>query len=508
LDNSSYYTTLFSVPKMSVGLADFAIGLYASALLKDGGTLQVGIGVLGDALVHATSLRHLDNTTYHHALKQLGLCEKVLALIEHIGGTSPFEKGLYSATEMFVDGLLYLYEAGVLKRKVYDFWALEQLVQNKQCDPTGLDECLFTQMASLGVREITPQNLITLQEHGVLPHSVLSEGADFILPNGKCVVANLVCSETCLELGALAVGRVLQNGVLLHGGFFLGTQAMYHTLSQFSQSERDLFSMTGVDKVNQLDENPLLYHAQRVHARFINTGLVLTLSGAVASDGLDDGRVISGVGGQYNFVAMAEQLEDARSILLIRAVRERAGEISSNVVFNYGHCTIPRHLRDIVVTEYGVADLQGKTDREIAKALIEIADSRFQGLLLEQAKKAGKIEAAYVIPSRFLNNTPQGLQAKLSGLQRQGFLPEYPLGTDFTEQEQMLEKALLVVKKQTTQKPKWVLAVCALFYRDISNELKPYLERMQLTQAVTLEDKVVRMLLCQALQKQINAMAQ
>ena len=74
---------------------------------------------------------------------------------------------------------------------------------------------------------------------------------------------------------------------------------------------------------------------------------------------LEDGRVVSGVGGQYNFVAQGHALHDARSILILRSWRESGGEVSSNIVWEYGHCTIPRHLRDIVITEYGIADLRG-----------------------------------------------------------------------------------------------------------------------------------------------------
>lgn len=51
--------------------------------------------------------------------------------------------------------------------------------------------------------------------------------------------------------------------------------------------------------------------------------------------------------------------------------------------------TIPRHLRDIVVTEYGIADLRGRTDEEVIIALLEIADSRFQDGLVKEAKQAG-----------------------------------------------------------------------------------------------------------------------
>ncbi|HEX2676867.1 MAG TPA: hypothetical protein VHM19_09510, partial [Polyangiales bacterium] len=49
--------TLFGPPKLSVGAADHMIGLYASALVRDGGELQVGIGALGDAIVYALKLR-------------------------------------------------------------------------------------------------------------------------------------------------------------------------------------------------------------------------------------------------------------------------------------------------------------------------------------------------------------------------------------------------------------------------------------------------------------------
>ena len=138
--------------------------------------------------------------------------------------------------------------------------------------------------------------------------------------------------------------------------------------------------MRGVGYVNQLyGADQELRILQRRHSRFVNTTMMVTLLGAAVSDGLEDGRVVSGVGGQYNFVSMAHALPDARSILCVRATRSKGGRVTSNIVWNYGHATIPRHLRDIVVTEYGIADLRGRTDREIVAALLNVADSRFQG---------------------------------------------------------------------------------------------------------------------------------
>src|SRR5437588_7934177 len=61
---------------------------------------------------------------------------------------------------------------------------------------------------------------------------------------------------------------------------------------------------------------------------------------------------------------MAHALEDGRSILMIRSTKEEDGRLLSNIRWSYGHVTIPRHLRDIVVTEYGIADLRGRSDAE------------------------------------------------------------------------------------------------------------------------------------------------
>src|SRR3546814_10768302 len=110
--------------------------------------------------------------------------------------------------------------------------------------------------------------------------------------------------------------------------------------------------MCRVGEVNQLyGGNEMLERAQRRESRFFNTCMMATALGAAVSDGLDDGRVVSGVGGQYNFVAMAHALPDARSVLLLRATREAGDGAGSNIRWNYGHCTIPRHLRDTCIDE-------------------------------------------------------------------------------------------------------------------------------------------------------------
>ena len=501
IDAPCYTTTLFSTPKLAVATPDYAIGLYASALIRDGGTLQVGIGGMGDAIVHAAQARHTQPEAYRAALKAIGALDHHAALIEAQGGTAPFEQGLYGATEMFVDGFMHLYQSGILKRAVYDFWALQQLINEGRCKPDALDASVLDALETLGVRVIRTQDFEVLQHHGFFTAETRYDAGHLIAADGERVIAN-VANPDSRRVMARCLGTHLKNGLIAHGGFFLGPNAFYEALRAMPEEERAKICMTGVYKVNQLDHNPRLYKAQRQHARFINTGIMVTLSGAVMSDGLEDGRVVSGVGGQYNFVAMAHQLPTGRSILMIRAVRDKEGKTSapsSNVVFNYGQITIPRHLRDIVITEYGIADLRSKTDNEVAKALLNIADSRFQPALLAQAKKSGKIEPDYQISDSFRHNTPDRLETQLAPFRSQGLFPAFPFGTDLTAEEIKLGKALKAVKSKAAKGNKLKLAFDAWRFKNVPEHTKPYLERMGLSDPKTMQDKVVRMLLSKEL---------
>ena len=98
-------STLFSTPNMPVGFQDHFIGLHASVLVRDGGTLQIGIGSMGDALTAALLARQADNSGYQALLADVNLSQWA-QLIEREGGTGPFAKGLYGCSEMFVNGLL------------------------------------------------------------------------------------------------------------------------------------------------------------------------------------------------------------------------------------------------------------------------------------------------------------------------------------------------------------------------------------------------------------------
>ena len=243
-----------------------------------------------------------------------------------------------------------------------------------------------------------------------------------------------------LELIDAGVLKRAVDGVLVHGGFFVGPKSFYRRLREMAPDDLKRIQMTRISFTNQLYGDETAKKAARVKARFVNNAMMATALGAIVSDGLEDGRVVSGVGGQFNFVDQAFALPGARSIIAINATRGAGKKAQSNVRWSYGHTTIPRHLRDIVVSEYGVADLRGKSDEHVVAAMLAIADSRFQDELLTRAKAAGKIAKAYDIPAAHRDNRPERIAAALTPLK--GSLPDYPFGSDFTAVEQRLLPAL------------------------------------------------------------------
>jgi hypothetical protein len=207
-------------------------------------------------------------------------------------------------------------------------------------------------------------------------------------------------------------------------------------------AERGEIRMTGISFPNTLFGPEAAKRAQRPHARFVNSGMIATLLGAISSDQLADGRVVSGVGGQHDFAALAHQLDGARSIIAIHATRTSAGRTNSNVVWTYANTTLPRHLRDVVVTEYGIADLRGANDRDTIAAMINVADAAFQPGLRQAAMRAGKLPQGWRPDPAWPVNTAERIAAALSPFRERGLLPAFPFGTELSQVEQRLIEPL------------------------------------------------------------------
>ena len=345
LDGAKVDFPLFAPPAEPITDTKYAIGLHSAGLVRDGGTLQIGIGQVGDALAQSLILRHRDASRYMEILKRLAPATELATL-----QTGPFEKGLYGLSEMVTEAFVGLIEAGILKREV--------------------------------------------------------------------------------------------DGAILHGAFFLGPKSFYRALREMTPQQLARVQMMPVSFTNELYGDEETKRAARLDARFVNSAMMATLLGGAISDGLEGGRVVSGVGGQYNFVAQAFALSGARSILALDATRQGRAKAQSNIRWIYGHETIPRHLRDVFVTEYGVADLRGKSDADVIAAMLSIADSRVQDELARAAKDTGKLPKGYQIPAACRENLPERVARALKPAREAGLLPSFPFGSDFTDVEQRLIPAL------------------------------------------------------------------
>jgi acyl-CoA hydrolase len=491
IDDPRYDFDLYGPPNPPLSTVDHAIGMYASSLVRDGGTLQIGIGELGDSLAYALLLRHQQNAAWSGALEALGTRD-ALSLILAEGGLEPFGAGVFASTEMFVDQLLELYRAGVVRRRAYDSLPIERLLAaGTTAERFGAE--ILERLAAVGVGPLLSEaEFADLQRHGVLRADVEFSDGRMRARGGDWIRANLGTAAARAAIASQCLGRELRGGQVLHAGFFLGPRGFYAALRELPESDRAQLGMRGVGYVNQLyGPDQELRILQRRAGRFVNTTMMVTLLGAAVSDGLESGQVVSGVGGQYNFVAMAHALPDARSILCVRATRTRHGRTTSNLVWRYGHETIPRHLRDLVITEYGIADLRGRTDEEIIMALLNVADSRFQEPLLAAARAAGKIRADYLIPDAHRDNTPQRLARALAEHRRQGFFSEYPFGTDLTAEEVALARALRYLESRTgTRRAQLATAAAALLRGSPAPRHAAALERMGLARPASLAERL------------------
>ncbi|MGH8362410.1 MAG: acetyl-CoA hydrolase/transferase C-terminal domain-containing protein [Gammaproteobacteria bacterium] len=510
VDNPACAHQLFAVPNMAIDSVEHMIGLYASTLIKDGGTLQVGIGNLGDAFVYSTQLRHADNSRYLELLQTLGVRAKFGSEIAALGDTGPFETGLYAGSEMFSDGLLHLYRAGILKRRVYDHDIIQKLLnEGKLSESVGPDTLIVLLKASLIHETLTAEDVLFLKRYGILRADVRCDAGALILPDGTRLKPDLANRDDFSRIIQHVLGTRLAGGVLLHGAFFLGSNWFYEELRQMPEPERRLFSMTAVSKVNEIFSDVDLEQSQHRHSRFLNTCMKMTLLGAAASDTLAGGQVVSGVGGQYNFVAMAHALKEGRSVLMLKSTRAEHGRLVSNLVWDYAQCTIPRHLRDIVITEYGIAELRGKQDWEVVATLLNICDSRFQEALLAQAKCAGKLMADYRIPETFRHNTPEELHAGLKPFRAAALFPEFPFGSDFTKEELVLGKALLDLKRRTATWPGRLAALAAALGSTSGKAAcRPYLQRMGLDKPAGVRQRLMANLLTAALARDLTSQAE
>lgn len=187
------------------------------------------------------------------------------------------------------------------------------------------------------------------------------------------------------EMISDGVVELIESGVItnakktLHPGktvvtFLMGTQRLYDYAD-----DNQAVAMYPVDYVN----DPYVI-GQNDNLVSINSCVQVDLMGQVASESVGLTQ-ISGIGGQVDFVRGARLSKGGRSIIAIASTAAK-GKISKIVPFldEGAAVTTSRTDVDYVVTEYGIAHLRGKTLRDRARALIEIAHPDFRPGLIQE----------------------------------------------------------------------------------------------------------------------------
>ncbi len=174
--------------------------------------------------------------------------------------------------------------------------------------------------------------------------------------------------------------KTIENGLHV-GGFALGDQEMYDILHEYPNCQiRPCSYVNNPAVISQID-----------NMKSVNTCMEIDLLGQVCSETIGS-RQFSGTGGACDFAQGALRSKGGRGIIAFNSTASN-GKISKikSVLTRGAAVTIPRNFVDTVITEYGVAELKGRTIEERAEALIEIAHPDFRDQLRDEAKELGYI---------------------------------------------------------------------------------------------------------------------
>ncbi len=193
------------------------------------------------------------------------------------------------------------------------------------------------------------------------------------------------------ELFSDGVVRLVEAGVITNArktlhpgkivvGFLIGTQKLYRWVHN-----NPLCEFHPTEYIN----DPFVI-AQNERMVAINSAIEVDLTGQVCADSIGP-KFFSGVGGQLDFVYGASRSKGGKPIIAMPSTTMgKDGKLISKIVATLkpgaGVVTTRNHVH-YVITEYGVADLYGKSIRQRAQALINIAHPEFRDELRRQAKE-------------------------------------------------------------------------------------------------------------------------
>jgi 4-hydroxybutyrate CoA-transferase len=243
-------------------------------------------------------------------------------------------------------------------------------VSMSQGGPTELSQKIASYIA-----ELIPDGATMQMGIGAIPDAVLG----FLYEKKDLGVHTELFSDGVIDLvdaGVITNARKTLHMGKITAGFVIGTRRLYDFIH-----DNPIIELHLTEYVN----DPFVI-AQNERQVAINSAIEVDLTGQVCADSIGP-KLYSGVGGQLDFIYGASRSKDGVPIIALPATA-KGGELSRIVPLlkhGAGVVTTRNHVR-YVVTEYGVADLYGKTIRQRVQALINVAAPQFR----EELKRAAK----------------------------------------------------------------------------------------------------------------------
>ncbi len=224
------------------------------------------------------------------------------------------------------------------------------------------------------IAELIPDEATMQMGIGAIPDAVLKH----LMDKKDLGIHTELFSDGIIELveaGVLTNARKTLHPGKIIAGFLLGTQRLYEWVD-----DNPLIELHPTEYIN----DPFVI-AQNDKMIAINSAIEVDLTGQVCADSIGH-KLYSGVGGQLDFIYGASRSKGGVPIIALPSTAKNFSRITATLKPGAGVITTRNHVH-YIVTEYGTADLYGKTIRQRAQSLINIAHPQFREELTNEAKK-------------------------------------------------------------------------------------------------------------------------
>jgi 4-hydroxybutyrate CoA-transferase len=235
------------------------------------------------------------------------------------------------------------------------------------------DDGIVRKIASY-IAELIPNGATMQMGIGAIPDAVLK----FLFVKRDLGIHTELFSDGVIDLveaGVLTNAKKSLHPGKIIAGFILGTKRLYEWVD-----DNPLIELHPTEYVN----DPFVI-AQNERMVAINSAIEVDLTGQVCADSIGP-KFYSGVGGQLDFIYGASRSKGGVPVIALPSTAKNFSRIVSMLKPGAGVVTSRNHVR-YVVTEYGVADLYGKSIRQRATALINIAHPDFRKQLTREARE-------------------------------------------------------------------------------------------------------------------------